>query len=343
MGLELKHKAAVKLNYKLFLDMHFLREGAFRNVPSGEMFYDGRVMSLLLPDTEADMLYFGEAGHVFQSPFRQWVYESGVPLDGTNVPQPPTAASGVFVEGAFRGMGDPEFAHSIDYLNGRVIFEQAQPLELEVHANFAYREVRIGFEHDFNQQYKDGFLDSQYMTNPLTANQLVYPSGSAQPFPAIFIEVDDRRFSAYEMGNRSLNIHDTVKFHVWAPHDLIRDNIVDIVTSQQRKVVPLVDFNIAPLPLSGIFNTLSPEYVPYQDMLRNDTLVTTVGSGVPIRLLSYIDETVSRNVTADEEYERALIECEVTSILNAPITPLGHKFGPINRIPRIGDPPFPGN
>lgn len=343
MGLEIKHRVTLKLNYKLFMDMHFLREGAFRNVPSGTLFFDGGDMSLLLPDTEADMLYFGEVGHIFQSPFRQWIYESGVVLDGTNVSAPPINVSGIYAEGAFRGAGDPEFAHVIDYLNGRVVFEQAQPLTLTVNVDFAYREVRIGFEHEFNQQYKEGFLDSQYMTNPLTSNQLVYPSGVAQPFPAVFIEVDERRFSAYEIGNRSLIIHDNLKFWVWAPNDLIRDNIVDIITSQQRKAVPLIDFNIAPLPLSGIFNTLSPEYVPYQDMLRNNVLVTTIGSGHPVRLLSYIDETISHNLTADEEYERAQIECEVATYLNAPTTPLGHVFGPISRIPVINDPPFPTN
>ena len=343
MGLELKHKATVKLNYKLFMDMHFLREGAFTNVPSGSLFYDGSDMSLLLPDTEADMLYFGEAGHIFQSPFRQWIYESGVPLDGTNVSAPPIPASGIFVEGAFRGPGDPEFAHVIDYINGRIVFEDAQSLDLTVQADFAYRQVRIGFEHDFNQQYRDGFLDSKYTTNPMTANQIVYPSGLAQPFPAVFIEVDDRRFEPYEMGNRSLIIIDTVRFWVWAQHDLIRDNIVDIITSQQRKVVPLIDFNIAPLPLSGIFNTLSPEYVPYDVMLRNNTLVTTVGSGRPVRLMSYIDKTISRNLTADEGYERAQVESEVSSYLNAPTTPLGHLFGPISNIPTINDPPFPRN
>ena len=122
---------------------------------------------------------------------------------------------------------------------------------------------------------------------------------------------------------------------------LIRANIVDIITSQQRKVVPMIDFNKAPMPLSGIHNTLSPEYVPYQDMLRNNVLITTVGSGRPVRFLSYIDDTTCRNLMGAETYERAEIQCEVRTILNAPTTPLGHVFGPISNIPAIGDPPFP--
>ena len=86
MGLEYKLRSLLKLNYKLFIDMHMLREGAFMNVASGSLFYDGSDMSVLLPDTSADDTLFGVSdGSVWQSPFRQWVYESGVSLDGTKL------------------------------------------------------------------------------------------------------------------------------------------------------------------------------------------------------------------------------------------------------------------
>ena len=316
-----------------------LREGAFMTIASGTQFYDGSVMSLLLPDTEADDTLFGVSdGQVWQSPFRQWVYESGVVLDGTNLQAPPLVASGVYIEGAFRPTTDPVFGHTIDFINGRVIFDQPQSLTLEIHADFSARETRVAFEHQFNQQYQDGYLESKYTTNPLTSMQLVYPSGSAQPFPAVFIEVDRRDLRAYELGNRSAIIEDEIKLHVWALDDMQRDNIVDILTGQWRKSLPLIDFNVAPLPLSGIYNTLSPEYVPYQEMLRNNKLVTTIGSGIPVRYMSYIDDVDTQNLPATEEYERALVTYRVKVYLNAPTTPIGHVFGPITTLPTIQDP-----
>ena len=316
-----------------------LREGAFITIASGTQFYDGSVMSLLLPDTSADDTLFGVSdGQVWQSPFRQWVYESGVPLDGTNIQAPPTVASGLCIEGAFRSTSDPVFGHTIDFINGRIIFDSPQSLDLQIHAEFSARETRVAFEHQFNQQSQQGFLESKYTTNPLTSMQLVYPSGSAQPFPAVFIEVDGRSLKGYELGNRSAIITDEVKLHVWALDDIQRDNIVDILTGQWRKSLPMIDFNIAPLPLSGIYNTLSPEYVPYQVMLRNNTLVTTIGSGVPIRYMSYIEDVDTRNLPATEEYERALVTYSVKVFLNAPTTPLGHVFGPITTLPTIQDP-----
>jgi len=339
MGLEYKLRSLLKLNYKLFADMHMLREGAFTSIASGDTFYDGRPLSLLLPDTTSDDLFVAIGdGQVWQSPYRQWVYESGVPLDGTNVPAPPVVASGVFIEGAFRGVEDPTFGHTIDYTNGRIIFNTPQSLDLEVHADFSARDVRITFEHQFNQQFINGVLETQYFTNPLTSMQLVYPSGRIQNFPAVFIEVDRRTLEGYELGNRSAIITDEVKFHIWALDDMQRDNIVDILTGQWRKSLPMIDFNIAPLPLSGIFNTLSPEYVPYQEMLRNRELITTIGSGVPIKYMSYIDEVDSMNLPPAEEYERALVTYHVKVFLNAPTTPLGHLFGPITTLPTIQDP-----
>lgn len=337
MTLDYKLRSLLKLNLKLFLDTIFIRDNAFNNVSSGQQFYDGSDMSMLLPDTSADNLFFGLSdGQVWQSPFRQFIYESGVPLDGTNIGSPPIVMSGVYIEGAFRSTDDPEFGHTIDFINGRVIFNSGQSLDLKVNAAFAYRDVRIGFEHDFNQQFTLGFLESKYTTNPGTSMQLVYPSGRLQPFPAVFIEVDDRQFDAYELGNRSAIIKDTVKLHIWALDDLQRDNIVDTLTAQWRKVLPILDFNIVPLPLSGIFNTISNEYIPYQEMLKNNTLVTTIGSGQPIRYLTYIDKAITRNLPAPEEYERAMVQFQVSTYLNAPNTPLTTMFGPISRIPADG-------
>ena len=334
MGLEYKLRSLLKLNYKLFTDMTFLREGSFITIASGSQFYDGSDMSVLLPDSTAANTLFGVTnGQVWQSAFRQWVYESGVPLDGTNVSLPPVVASGLYIEGAFRPTNDPTFGHTIDFTNGRIIFNTAKSQDLKVSAAFSAREVRVDFEHAFNQQFNTGFLESKYTTNPLSSMQLVYPSGTAQPFPAIFIEVDRREMVPYELGNRSAVITDEIKFHVWALDDLQRDNIVDILTSQWRKSLPIIDFNIAPLPLSGIYNTLSPEYISYQSLVKNNR----TGNGVPVRYMSYIDNVETKNLPPTEEYERSLVTFFVTVYLIAPTMPLGNVFGPITSIGTIQD------
>ena len=338
MVLEFKERALLKLNLKLFLDYHFLREGCFVNVGSGQQFYDGQDMSLLLPDAEAHKILFGTTvGQVWQSPFREWVYESGVPVDVSNVTTSPIVSSGLYIEGAFRPTTDPTFGHTIDFLNGRIIFDSPQSLDLKVQGEFSYREVRVDFEHRFNQQSREGYLESKFTTNPLTSMQITYPSGAMYPWPAVFIEVDKRTAEPFELGNRSLRRTDAVNLHIFALDDLTRDNIVDVLSAQDRKTVPLLDFNKVPLPLSGINNTLSNEYTPYQTLLRNEVTVTTVGSGVPIRYIANIDSAVSQNQPSEEEFERAIVAYQVITYLNAPTTPLGNKFSPLRELPPLGD------
>jgi hypothetical protein len=344
MALDYKLRSLIKLNLKFFLDMHFLRDGAYYNVPSGALFYDGNDMSLLIPDTEAPSLLYGvTTGQVWQSPFRQWVYESGVVQDGINITAPPILASGVYIQGAFRHSSDPVYGHKIDYLNGRVVFNNPIPLTEKINAQFSARDVRIDFEHSFNQQFNTGFLESKYFTNPYTSQSIVYPSGNFQPFPAIFIEVADREFEPYEMGNRSAIIKETVNCHIWALDDMQRDNIVDTLTAQWHKRVPMIDWNFAPLPLSGIYNTLSDQYVPYQKMLKNDVITTSRGSYRPIRFIADIDEIRAFNLPPVEqalEYERSLVTMKLNIYLNNSTQTLGDASGPISSLPTLEENTF---
>lgn len=339
MGLELKIRSLLKLNLKLFLDMNFLREGSFINVASGTQFYDGSDLSVLLPDEKAHQTLYGVSfGQVWQSPFRNFVYESGVPLDGTNITTSPYIPSGVYVQGALRTPSDPVFGHTIDYINGRIIFNTPQSPDLKVNMAYAAREVRVDFEHKFNQQYTVGAMESKYFTNPLTSQQVVYPSGAIQPFPAVFIEIDGRDMKPYELGNRSAIITETVKLHVWALDDLQRDNIVDILSSQWRKKLPVIDWNMAPLPLSGIYNTKSPEYITYQDLLRNNRITTTVGIGTPVRYMADFEDIMITNlkpIMGALEYERTMVVFKVKIYLNSPVTPLGHIWSPISTLPML--------
>lgn len=334
MAREFKQRSLLKLNIKNFVDMIFLREGLWTNVPSGELYADGSDMSLLLPDGEAPDLLGLSQRQVFQSAFREWVHESGVPLDGTNLTEQPMSASGVYIQGAFRYTDDAEFPHTIDYFNGRIIFESPLPNDIgPVHAPFAFRHVRVGFENRFNQQFDDPYLENQYGTNPETSMQLVYPSGNFQPFPAVFIEIDERDKQPYELGNRSAVMAEVCRFHIWTLDDLQRDDIMDVLDSQWHKRIPIIDFNKAPLPISGFFNTLNNEWVAYQLMLNNPELTTTVGVGRPIRYFADIDESNPINEQPSETYEKGQVEWVLGIYLNRPNTVIPNVFAPVRPIP----------
>lgn len=324
MSMQLKRRSLIKLNLRLFADAQFLRNAAFTNVTSGQQFYDGSIISRLVPDNSAQDELFGiEPNQVWQSFTRSWVYESGMLYAGTDAAnEPPRLYSGVYIHGTLRRPNDPIYGHTPDFLNGRIIFNTPQSPNLDVHADFSFKHIRIGFENQFNQQFQNGVLEEQYITNPLTSMQAIYPSGRMQPFPAIFIEVAGRSHEGYELGNRSTITTDTVLFHIWALDDLQRDDIVDILDEQIRKSIPMIDFNKMPLPLSGMYNTLSPEYIPYTELLKNNNTVTTVGSGIPITNILHIKSSMPKNQEAATTYERSTVEWEVEIYPIGPNTPI---------------------
>jgi hypothetical protein len=331
MARDFKIRSLLKLNFKNFFDMVFLREGLWTNIASGVLF-NGQDPSLLMPDEDAPAELGLSYGQVYQSPFREWVHESGVPLDGVETQESPIEVSGVYVQGAFRAPNDPTFGHAVDYFNGRVIFNTPQINVGPIHANYAYRHVRVGFENNFNQQFREGYIEHQIGTNPETSRHLVYPSGMFQPFPAVFIETNGRSLKPYEMGNRSAILTQEVKFHIWSLDDLQRDDIMDIIDSQWRKTLPLVDFNMVPLPISGLYNTRTNEFIPYQHMLSNPVVVTTVGSGQAVKYLAFIDDSKPENVMYSDEYERGTVNYSVVIYLNRPNTVLPNATAPIHTV-----------
>lgn len=333
----LKQRSLIKLNLKFLLDYEFLRDGRYTNVASGQQFYDGGDTSRLLCDTNADDLLYGLSdGQVWQSAFRNWVYESGVALNDAIYIRDfdlPTVCSGVYVSGTFYATDpthpsyDANVAHHIDWTHGRVIFDNAIPTDALVQAQFAYKHIRVAFDRDFNRQFQRGFLESKYTTNPLTSSQLIYPSGGAYPFPASFIEINGRTWKpgGYELGNRSLISNDTVTIHVYTLDEMTFDDVSDLMSYQARKNVPLIDFNVAPIPLSGLYHEKSPNYIAYQELLKNPRLTvpeSKTGEAWAIGGLMYFDavDTNLDDPLDDFERGRVVFTVEIYNIMpNSPI------------------------
>src|SRR5690606_8311273 len=167
-----KLRYLLKTSLRFFMEQELLRDGNYDVVTSGTAFYDGSDMSRLVPDTNDEILaeIGGLAvGQVWQSPFRDWVYEDVPALNPSVIlRQWPTAfrASGVYIDGAFRATDDPVYPHTIDYLNGRVIFDSALPLETIVQADYTYKTVHVLSLREFNNQLRTANLEQQFITNP---------------------------------------------------------------------------------------------------------------------------------------------------------------------------------
>jgi len=369
-----KLRYLLKMNNILAIENELLRDGNYQNITSGLQFYDGSDMSSFVCDdsqqTLAELGLIDSAGNlttgrVYQSAFKNWVYESGVVPSNYVLLQgftEPIRVSGVYVEGRFcpTDPTDPAYdatcAHTIDYLNGRVIFNQSMPANLNVHADFAFKEVAVVTASKFNNQLIEGVLETKYTTNPRTANQLVYPSGNSRimPYPIIFIEDASRDFEAYQLGDRSLIAVDEMVYHVYALDESTRDNLVDLISYQERKRLPIINFNDAPFPLSGLANTLNPDYIPYQNLIRENFIVSErlvevsscSPSGNPIttpivvtqRAVGFLADIENTRIleldqfTQDaqsEVFERAVVRNDHRVYTIAPTSPFSFQLSPV--------------
>lgn len=334
-----KLRFLMKHSWREFLDAELLRDGNYDVITSGTLFYDGADMSVLVPDTDAEVLAEGAylPGQVWQSLFQNWVYQNPPTLNPSVVLQHwPDAfrASGVFIDGAFRLENDPVYPHSIDYIYGRIIFDDPLPLETTVHGEFTYKTVQILNLREFNNQLKAGVLEQQYKSNPFTAGQMIYPSGSTKisTLPIIFVENMGRTYGNYQIGDRSLIARDELVCEIWALDESTRDNLIDLVSFQQRKSFPIINYNIAPFPLSGLKNELSPDFVPYLSLAQNYPLPGPSFSGVnPVAFRGFIEETevaeldsfFSDATTQQDVFERAIVRMVVETYPIMPVTPFG--------------------
>ncbi len=267
----------ILLNIKLLFDAMFLRDGHFKNVTRGLTIRSVDV-SKLVRDPSSDSEFAGVSGaQVWQSPYKEWVYESGITLNdspylsGLAVP---TVPSGIWVNNIFfpntsGAVSGASF--EIDYINGRVIFTGAGiPTNSFVQANYAYRLFRVAFEDKYAKADIEYHAQTELKDNPFTNLNEAYPSGSeVGTLPAIFLGLGEDDRTAYELGNRSAIVSKPVFCHVYAYSTLERDAALDLIGSRWHIHMPLIDFNYAPLPLSGLASTLSPEYIPFQTLLNN--------------------------------------------------------------------------
>lgn len=325
---------------RFHLEQELLRDGNYDVITSGMMFYDGSDMSRLIPDTNENVLAdVGlQAGQVWQSAFKNWVYEDVPALNPSVVLRNwPIAfrASGVYIDGAFRATNDSVYPHTIDFLNGRIIFNNPLPLDKIVQADFTRKKVTIMGLREFNNQLKSAVLQQQYSDNPRTANQLIYPSGNTgyAPLPLIFIENVGRRYAGgYQLGDRSLIAKDELTFEIWALDESTRDNLIDLISFQERKNIPILNFNIVPMPLSGILNTISPEFIPYENLALNQPLPGPQFSGLnPVAFRGFLEDTeiidldsmFNDSVTQSPVFERATVRMSITTHPIMPTTPFG--------------------
>jgi len=242
----LRRKSLVRTNLELWMNDLFLRDGLYKNVSTGELNIYGTDISKMVPVDDEDFA----AGQVFQSAFKNWVYEEGIPAPSSGV-LPPTVASGVTVNSTFfpSATTSGAFAHFIDYPNGRVVFQTAILVSDIVQGEFAFKEVTVDFADKFDNERLDLLIETSLKDNPQQTGVAVYPTKENRTLPAVWIDIRSRDNEGYELGSKSLIADLFGVLHIWGRDSFLPDIIEDILTDAQRDVILGIDFNTAPFPL----------------------------------------------------------------------------------------------
>lgn len=227
-------------NLKWFLDSNLVRKGAYNlYLYSSSSYYDDTESQL---HPVSDERY--ENGKVWEGQCREWVWESGLAMTSGTVD--PFRVSGVYVNTNFHPTGTTgAYSFHVDYLNGRIIFDQPRSLSDDIRAEYTGRCVHTGFADDpefrlMMLNAADAFsLDSVPSGIPAKEHQLWLPS--------VFIEITNGSQKGLQLGGGQIKTRYAV-FHIFADNPQTRNLLVDWLDFQSRSTFFLTDLNSITFP-----------------------------------------------------------------------------------------------
>ena len=254
----------LEINMKAFLNWGFLNVGAYINVdiPTNNIHNFGQHILKATKDQNRPNRV------VWQSPHKDWVYESGICFKD----EQPNAFSGVYVDSSFypAPTGNSTLSYTVDYPNGQIIFDQPVTTNTSVQASYSYKQVQI-----YNSNEFPGWKEIQFGVDQNSNNQFnKYDQGDFATaaehrvqLPAIVIEADSREKSTpFRLGDHYLIIKQDILLHVVAENKIDRHKIVDAIRYQKDRHIWLYDINrvvedkVYELNLNGSINPNGKNY-----------------------------------------------------------------------------------
>ncbi len=249
---EYKTTHQLKYNFKFWLDHNLAEQGAFFNVNLGTLGWQDDDESRLMPVndpryTEPDGSFCTSGAFIWEGRGKEWVWESGLNV-GT-----PIQVSGVYVDDIFvSNSSTGNFAHHIDYSNGRVIFNGPVDTRSTVRAEYSWRQVFVGFSDfdEFRQIIREATVEQFEEFDAAPGSGLAIHSKENRVYlPSIFIEPGEgTTIGGLELGGGQIKGR-TVTFHVFASNEHERDLLVDLLEIQNATRIIFFDLNEIPLPL----------------------------------------------------------------------------------------------
>lgn len=228
----------LEANFKSFFDWAFLNLGAWFDAEINEYTINSSTVqqSQLFPVVDESYT----DGQVWQGIRKDWVYETGC-----NPSNSPISITQLTVDGT--AMPYPGGGFSVNYPDGRVVFDSPVGVGSTVLMEYSYRNIQVYRASDapwFSEiqynTYDNSNLDILRMEDgnwSIGGNQRVQ-------LPAIVIDPISRSNSTpYQIGSRELVVSQDIGFYVLAETKNERNKLLDILRLQQGVTINLYDTN----------------------------------------------------------------------------------------------------
>lgn len=222
----------IENNWKSFLDWGFLNLGGFVNVHRPTTNISNFDLHILKPVQEKNQV----SNTVWQSARKDWVHESGIVYNDIS----PIAISGVYVNNTLypAPSGNSNLGYSINYPEGKIIFNKPVPATAKVEVEYSFKSVQIYKAEDFPYwreiQYRS--LENKIGLSLSDKGDFAINSEHRVQLPAIIIETISRSNSKpFQLGDKSLIIDQDILLHILADNKTDRNNIIDILRLQEDR------------------------------------------------------------------------------------------------------------
>jgi len=265
-----------------YFDWELLNKGNYFNSSLGELSPNGLDYSEL-KISSSEHYPSGSAWEGFRS---NWIWQSGIAPDGFSEPLVGSndvipGISGVYVDDTFYSSSTTgDYAHKVDYFDGRIIFDNAIPISSKVQAEFSYKYINIMYASNlpYIREIQYRTLDKSSFFNTTDKGDYATPSEMRTQLPLIAIEiVPTRTFKPLGLGSVAHKfVYTDMLFHCVAEDEFTRNQLVDMVSFQADTEIPLL--NLDSISSNNAF-PIDYEGVPVSGALRYPDLISTYCSG----------------------------------------------------------------
>jgi len=245
-------------NLKWFLDWGFLNHGAYNIYQyDSESWYDNDESKLHSVSDERH-----GRGCVWDGVGREWAWESGVSLGSGAIN--PFRVSGVYINGNFYSNDITGiYAHHIDYLNGRIIFDEPKNPDNDIRAEYTSRSIHVGFADDIDFRVLMLNAVEEFLTDSLPSG---IPSKEHQIWlPSVFIEINTGKQRGLQLGGGQIKTRYVI-FHIFADNPQDRNLLMDWLDYQTRATFWMADLNNITFPFDE-YGDLIPGITNWPNMV----------------------------------------------------------------------------